>query len=233
MIIAANFKTNHSRVSTSLYIQELNSFIEREEISDEVIVFPTFTSLDRFEGDTIIGVQNGYPTVNGSFTGEIGLEQINEFDVKTILIGHSERRHILGESSEAIIAKFEYYKRNGFKIVYCVGEPLEVREAGEESVREYVMEQFEGIDTNYENLIVAYEPVWAIGTGKVATVEEIGSIHQSIKSVIDKPLLYGGSVKPNNIGEILQVEGVDGALIGTASWDINSFKEILSISKSL
>ena len=233
MIISANFKTNHTRVSTSLYIKELNSFISSNNIDDEVILFPTSTSIDKFDTEVIVGVQNAYPAMSGSYTGEIGLEQINEFEIKTILIGHSERRHILGESQDEIIKKYEYYKRNNFKIIYCVGEPLEVRESGFDAVMEYVMNQFEGIDTTYENLYIAYEPVWAIGTGKVATIDEIDQTHTAIKQTINRPLLYGGSVKPTNIEEILKVENVDGVLIGTASWDIESFKQILAISQNI
>ena len=233
MIIAANFKTNHTRASTKMFISELESFMKIEDIKDRVMVFPTNTAIDRFDSDVTIGVQNGYPTHNGSFTGEIGLEQIEEFDIKTILIGHSERRHILGESQKVIAQKYQYYKEQGFEIVYCVGEPLEVREDGEDAVKEYVMNQFDGIDTTYENLIIAYEPVWAIGTGKVATTDEIASIHTTIKTLFHKPILYGGSVKPENIKEILAVPNVDGALIGTASWDIDSFKKIITISNEL
>ena len=231
MIIAANFKTNHTRVSTSLFVEDLNQFLEAEKIKDAVYVFPTSTALDKFDGKTIIGAQNAYPTINGSFTGEIGIEQLSEFGIQTILIGHSERRHILGESQQEIATKYQYFKDKGYEIIYCVGEPLEVRESGEDAVKEYVMNQFDGIDTNYEKLIIAYEPVWAIGTGKVASTDEIASIHLTIKNTFDRPLLYGGSVKSDNIEDILKVPNVDGALIGTASWDINNFKEMITIAK--
>jgi len=233
MIISANFKTNHSRVSTAFYIRQLNEFLKNENIKDEIIVFPTSIALDSFDGDVLIGAQNAYPTVSGSFTGEIGIEQLSEFGIKTILIGHSERRHILGESQELIAKKYAYFVRNKYKIIYCVGEPLEVREQGGDAVNEYILNQFDGIDTNYTNLIVAYEPVWAIGTGKVATVDEIKTTHSNIKKSIQKPLLYGGSVKVENIADILAINNVDGALIGTASWDIESFKNIIRVAKEI
>jgi triosephosphate isomerase len=127
--------------------------------------------------------------------------------------------------------KYNYFKALGYKIIYCIGEPLEVKESGLTETLGYIWEQFDGIDLNYENLILAYEPVWAIGTGVVASVEDIATIHRKIKKKIDKPLLYGGSVKVNNIGDILDVPNVDGALIGTASWDVDDFKEIINISK--
>ena len=235
MIIASNFKTNHTRKSTALFVDEVNNFMKKNNISSEVFVFPTATSLDSFEvvSNFSIGAQNAYPIVTGSFTGEIGTSQLDEFGIKTILIGHSERRHILGETQEEISKKYEFYKNLGFKIIYCIGEPLEVKKYGLEKTLEYIFEQFIGIDTNYENLILAYEPVWAIGTGVTATNEDIKQVHNAIKSKINKPLLYGGSVKVENVKEICEIENVDGALIGTASWKIEDFIKILENTKDI
>ena len=235
MIIAANFKTNHTRVSTSEYMNSLLSFIKDQNISDDVLVFPTATSLNSFETPTNVrvGVQNGYPTQNGSFTGEIGLDQIEEFGIKTILIGHSERRHVLGESQEDTVKKFDFYKEKGFEIVYCIGEPKEVREEGIEAVMAYNLSQLEGIDINYENLIIAYEPVWAIGTGLTASVDQISQTLDRLRSHIKAPLLYGGSVKPANTQEILSIKNCDGILVGTASWEVDNFSKMLEISKEL
>ena len=122
-IIASNFKTNHTRKSTTLFVNEVNNFLKKNKISNEVYIFPTSTSLDHFETvpNLMIGVQNAYPTTSGSFTGEIGTFQLNEFEIKTILIGHSERRHILGETQETITKKYEFYKNLGYKIIYCIG----------------------------------------------------------------------------------------------------------------
>ncbi|MFW2601906.1 triose-phosphate isomerase [Aliarcobacter butzleri] len=234
-IIASNFKTNHTRKSTTLFVNEVNNFLEKNKISNEVYIFPTSTSLDHFETvhNLMIGVQNAYPTTNGSFTGEIGTFQLNEFEIKTILIGHSERRHILGETQETITKKYEFYKNLGYKIIYCIGEPLEIKKQGIEKTLEYIYEQFIGIDVNYSNLILAYEPVWAIGTGVTATIDDIKNVHNAIKQKINKPLLYGGSVKVENVREICQIENVDGALIGTASWKVEDFIEILENTKDL
>ncbi len=233
-IIAANFKTNHTRRSTVEYVTALDSFMVEKSIETPVYIFPPSTALESFDlkSDIRIGAQNAYPTVKGSFTGEIGLEQLGEFGIATVLIGHSERRHILGESQEFVSEKFTWFKEQGFCIFYCIGEPLEVREAGEDAVRRYLIEQCEGIDTTYENLILAYEPVWAIGTGKTATPEIIEKTHAVIKAFSDRPLLYGGSVKPANIAEVLSVPGCDGALIGTASWEISSMRSMLELVKS-
>jgi len=235
LIIASNFKTNHTRKSTSIFIEEVNKFLKEENISSDVYVFPTATSLDNFDtvSNLTLGAQNAYATQKGSFTGEIGTEQLDEFGIKTILIGHSERRHVLGESQEEIAKKFDFYKSKGYTIIYCIGEPLEVKEQGLEQTLEYIYEQFVGIDTNYENLILAYEPVWAIGTGVTATNDDIKAVHNAIKAKISKPLLYGGSVKVANVQEICSIDGVDGALIGTASWIVEDFKQIIENTKDL
>ncbi len=231
-IIASNFKTNHTRSSTKSFIDTINQFLESNQIKNEVFVFPTATSFDNFNtvNNLKIGAQNAYYTKNGSFTGEIGTEQLDEFGIKTILIGHSERRHILKESQKDLTLKYNYYKSLGYTIIYCVGEPLEVREKGLTETLGYIWEQFEGIDLSYDKLIVAYEPVWAIGTGVVATAEEIAQVHKKIKKKISHPLLYGGSVKPENLEEILKIDNVDGTLIGTTSWDVEQFKQMIEIT---
>lgn len=234
-IIASNFKTNHTRKSTKNFVENINLFLKEENIENDVYIFPTSTALNNF--DTVdnlnIGTQNAYYTQNGSFTGEIGVEQLEEFDIKTILIGHSERRHILGETQKEIANKYNYYKALGYKIIYCVGEPLEVKEKGITEVLGYIWEEFNGIDLDYQNLVIAYEPVWAIGTGKVASIEDIALVHKKIKKKITKPLLYGGSVKPSNIKDILEIPNVDGTLIGTTSWDLNKFKEMITITNNI
>ncbi len=234
-IIASNFKTNHTRASTKEYLEKVNNYLKTSQNPNSVFVFPTSTSIDNFslEKNLTLGVQNAYFTKNGSFTGEIGQEQLEEFSIKTILIGHSERRHILGETGEEIAKKFEFYKNLGFTIIFCIGEPLEVKEAGLDKTLEYIFEQFIGIDTNYEKLILAYEPVWAIGTGKTATNSDIENIHKAIKEKIQKPLLYGGSVKVENVRDICKIANVDGALIGTASWKAEDFIQILENTKDL
>ena len=227
MIYAANFKTNHTRKTTKIYIEKLQERIATKKTEDSVYIFPPSTALDHFEGDFTVGTQNAYPAQNGAYTGEIGVEQLEEFAIKTILIGHSERREVLGESQEIVAAKFAYFKEQGFEIIYCIGEPLEIREKGIEAVMQYLLAQFDGIDITYDNLIIAYEPIWAIGTGRSATVEEISITHRALKKTVDKPLLYGGSAKPANIKEIISIAGVDGVLVGSASLDADSFSEMI------
>ncbi|MBU1668103.1 triose-phosphate isomerase [bacterium] len=227
MIYAANFKTNHTRKSTENYIEDLQRHLLNKNSEDRVLIFPPLTALDNYEGDFTVGVQNAYPVNNGAFTGEVGLEQLAEFNINTILIGHSERRDILNESQEDVAKKFAFFKEQGFEIIYCIGESLEVREQGLEAVMEHLLSQFEGIDTTYEHFMVAYEPIWAIGTGRTASVEEITSTHDALKKVVNKPLLYGGSVKGANIAEIAAIENVDGVLVGGASLKTETFLELV------
>ena len=227
MIYAANFKTNHTRQSTALYMEELSASLAKKKPEDRVYIFPPSSALDRYEGDFTLGVQNAYPTSNGAFTGELGLDQLDEFDIQALLIGHSERREHLNETQEMVAAKNVFFQNEGFEIIYCIGEPLHVREKGFDAVMEYLLGQFEGIDLDYEKLIVAYEPIWAIGTGRSATVEEISMTHKALKEVLHtRPLLYGGSVKPANIQEIAAIDAVDGVLVGSASLEAKSFIEM-------
>ena len=227
MIFAANFKMNHTRATTKAYLDALKQKLASKRSEDRVFVFPPATALDRYEGDFTIGAQNAYMAQNGAYTGEIGLEQLDEFDIKTILIGHSERRDILGEDQALVAEKFSYFKSKGFEIIYCIGESLEVRETGQDAVMAHLLSQFEGIDLAYEKLIIAYEPIWAIGTGRSAKVEEISATHIALKQHFDRPFLYGGSVKPANIREIIDIDGVDGVLVGSASLDVESFSQMI------
>ena len=227
MIYAANFKTNHTRVTTQSYLQTLSQKITSKDANDRVFVFPPATALDRFDDDITIGAQNAYPARNGAFTGEIGLEQLEEFSIGTILIGHSERRELMGEDQEKVSEKYRFFMAQGFEIIYCIGEPLSVREKGETAVKAYLLAQFDGIDLEYEKTIVAYEPIWAIGTGRSATTEEIASTHAMLKSQMNRPLLYGGSVKLENIKEITAIDGVDGVLVGSASLNAENFAQMI------
>jgi len=233
VVIAANFKTNMSRLETAKYLNELEGFYKQNAISQEVLVFPAMTSLDIHVGDIVVGSQNAYPVLNGAFTGEIGSEHLEEFGIKTILIGHSERRHVLGETQEEIAKKFNYFKSLGFKIVYCIGEPLHVRESGGDKMMQYLKSQLVGIDLNYENLIIAYEPVWAIGSGLTPTLEEIQSLHVKLKDICKTSILYGGSVKVSNAKDVLSLKSVDGILVGGASLNIKDFSTMISYAQNI
>ena len=228
MIIAANFKTNHTRASTTEYLEQVAAFISAETVTDEVMVFPPATALQDAPESIVLGAQNAWTAEHGAFTGEIGTEQLEEFGIKTVLIGHSERRHILGESQELIAEKFAFFKAKGYRIVYCIGEPLDVREEGNDALMRYLAAQCVGIDLAYEGLVIAYEPVWAIGTGRVPSEEDIGRIHGTLAEMTAAPLLYGGSVKVGNAAAILAIAHVDGALIGSGALKAEDFCEIIA-----
>lgn len=228
MILCANFKANKTRQETRAYMAVVESFVSANDITDTIIVFPPFTALEHDPRNVLIGVQNGYPVKNGAFTGEIAMEQLEEFGIKTILIGHSERRHILGETQEQIAAKFRFFAEQGFLIVYCVGEPLEIREQGHEALMAYIEKQFEGIDLTYSDLVLAYEPVWAIGTGLTPSNSDIELLHGALRMKTTAPLLYGGSVKVDNAGEIMALENVDGVLVGSAALSANDFCDMIA-----
>ena len=222
----ANFKMHHTRTSTTAYIEELNRELAVIECED-ITIFPPATALQEGRDKVVVGAQNGYFEAKGAYTGEIGLTQLEEFGINTILIGHSERREIFGESQEFIAKKYAYYKEQGFDVVYCIGEPLDIRKEGEEALFEYLYAQFEGIDIEYEKLTVAYEPIWAIGTGVSATVEDIELVHNRLKEKFALPLLYGGSVKVDSIEKIAQIGSVDGVLVGSASLDAKEFATLV------
>lgn len=233
MIIASNLKTNLTREKTISYMMDVENFLDDINCKQEVFVFPAISSLNTHVGKVIQGTQNAYATKNGAFTGEIGTEQLEEFKIQTILIGHSERRHVLGERQKIIVEKFNFYKKLGFKIIYCVGEPLEVREEGLDVMMKYLELQYEGIDINYENLIIAYEPVWAIGTGLTPTLEDISNIHLKLKEKSKAPLLYGGSVKVDTAKNILGSNGVDGILVGSGALDVENFCTMIQTAQNL
>ena len=233
MILCANFKANKTRQETQAYMAVVESFVSANEIDETVIVFPPFTALEHISRNVLIGVQNAYPAQNGAYTGEITLEQLEEFGIKTILIGHSERRHVLGETQERIAEKFRFFAQKGFAIIYCVGEPIEIRQQGDEALMRYIDAQFEGIDNDYGDLIIAYEPVWAIGTGLTPTTDQIVDMHTALRSKTHAPLLYGGSVKVDNAGTIMALDNVDGVLVGSASLSANDFCEMIAQAAEL
>jgi triosephosphate isomerase len=226
MIIASNFKTNHTRKSSKEYIEAIAS----AQTANQIRVFIPFTAYDNFQLPlhVKVGAQNFYPAQQGAFTGEIGAMHLEEFGVESVLIGHSERRHVLGESDELIREKYAFAMEKGWEIIYCIGEPKEVRLEGDEAVMDYVDAQLKGIDLSYEKLILAYEPVWAIGTGLSASLEQISTTHQAIKSRSSAPLLYGGSVKIDTIMSITSLKECDGVLVGSASWDKDAFLAMIN-----
>ena len=221
MRFLANLKCNHTRASFAKYAEILDANLSAK---DDVTVFPPFSALDLAAHKFKLGAQNFYPCESGAHTGEIGKAMLDEFGVKSVLIGHSERRE-LGESEELLRAKFDFAVKAGWQIIYCIGENLSVNEVGR--TKEFLAEQLKNIDLGYERLLIAYEPVWAIGTGKSANAEQIEEILNFIREQTSAPLLYGGSVNAANIGGIAGIKNCDGVLVGTASWDASKFLELM------
>lgn len=233
MIIASNFKACKTRQETQNYFDALNSFIRVHGNRQEVLVFvPASSFLPKQQG-AVMGAQNAYPVQNGAYTGETALEQLDEFGINTLLIGHSERRELLGERQDLIAKKFDFFKAKGFRICYCIGEPLSIKEQGEEAIIAYLDKEFEGIDLSYENMMIAYEPIWAIGTGLTPSNEEIDAILGRLKTKCHKPILYGGSVKKENAKAILSLKHCDGVLVGSAALDVEVFTSMLSDAQSI
>ncbi len=188
MIFAANLKCNHTRASFKIYAEILNKTMGAK--CDDIIVFPPSIAFLENELNFIQGAQNFYPCVNGAFTGELGKEHLDEFGIKCVLIGHSERR-ALGDEN-LIKAKFDFAKEHAYKIVFCIGEDLKLKNSNQ--TLDFLKKQLEVIDLDYKNLIIAYEPIYSIGSGVSAKKEDIAKVLEFVSSLTQAPLLYGGSV---------------------------------------
>lgn len=224
MKFLANLKCNHTRASFREYAKILD---ENLSANDDVSVFAPASAFDEKRHIFKLGAQNFYPCESGAFTGEIGKAMLDEFDIKDVLIGHSERREILNESEEFLRAKFDFAAKNGWNVIYCIGENLSTNESG--ATKEFLSRQLENIDLGYKNLVIAYEPIWAIGTGKSASIEQIDEVLSFLKTKANVPLLYGGSVNAANIADITGIKSCDGVLVGTASWDANNFLNLIRV----
>jgi triosephosphate isomerase (TIM) len=213
----------------------------------EIVVFPPAVYLRDIvslckKSKVDVGIQNIHFEKEGAFTGEISPVMAKDTGVKYALIGHSERRHVFNESNEDVNKKVKAALEAGLEPVVCVGELLEEREAGKSAnvVNQQLELGFKDIDAKFmSKIIIAYEPVWAIGTGKVATPEIADSMHKSIRETIKKKyndniadgisILYGGSVKPENIAELYSKDNIDGVLVGGASLKSKSFLDIIHV----
>ena len=227
-IIAGNFKSNKNRAETLKYLNELDSRLDSAPKgildSRQIYIFPAISSLAANDFAHLnLGTQNAYFAENGAFTGEISLLHLSEFDIKTILIGHSERRTLFNEGDEIVAKKFEFFAEQNFNIFLCVGENLAIRKSGK--TKDFLRSQLEKIDLNYANLIIAYEPIWAIGTGQNASLEQISEVYEFLHEIAKKPILYGGSVNANNAKAILSA--TDGVLVGNASLEVEQFYQII------
>ncbi len=217
----------------------------------EIIVCPPFTNLSEVsemlvESNVGVGGQNCHWEKEGAFTGEISVAMIKSVGASYVIIGHSERRKYFGETDETVNKKVAAAINAGLVPIMCVGETLEEREAGKtlEVVKKQVLGGLEGFNENYvESLIIAYEPVWAIGTGKTASPAQAEEVHSMIRSLLSERfspvmaescrILYGGSVNPGNVKELMSEKDIDGGLIGGASLKADGFVEMVKTTSQL
>ncbi|MCX6945350.1 MAG: triose-phosphate isomerase [Verrucomicrobiota bacterium] len=244
-LIAGNWKMNKTPADGAALVAELVATIgKRTEV--DVVVCPPFTALDAvaraLDGSTVkLGAQNLHPEASGAFTGEISAPMLRALFATHVIIGHSERRSLFGETDAFLNLKVLAALRHQLKPIFCVGESLAEREAG--TTLKVVQTQLEaglqGVSQEQAaGLIVAYEPVWAIGTGKVATTDQAQEVHAFIRGLLTKlftepvaqrvRLLYGGSMKPANAPELLAQKDIDGGLIGGAALEARSFVELVN-----
>jgi triosephosphate isomerase len=207
----------------------------REALGDlEHVVAPPFTRLrDCVEAGLTTYAQNVHWEPEGAFTGEVSAPFLQELGVVGAIVGHSERRQYFGETDTTVARRTHAALQAGLHVIACVGETWEERESDDmETVLRIQVEAIRDACGEHERLVLAYEPVWAIGTGKTATPELAQQAHAFVKSLLDVPVLYGGSVKADNAAELLAQPAVDGALVGGASLDIDSFVTICRAARS-
>ena len=212
---------------------EALAFFDGFEAPDgvDVVLCPPFVSLEAAVGEEWpIYAQSVHWAADGAFTGEISAQMLVEIGVAGALVGHSERRQLFGETDDTVRRRCDAALEAGLGVIACVGETEAEREAGE---TEAVLRRQVAVIPKHERLVIAYEPVWAIGTGKTATPQMAQDAHALIKSLHDTRVLYGGSVKPENATELLSQPAVDGALVGGASLDPDSFAAICRAAASL
>ncbi len=243
-VIAGNWKMNMDLTGTVNLISGIKNGLD--VASDvQVIVCPPFTSLETAvemakDSPIKVGAQNMFYEDSGAYTGEISAKMLKSVGCEYVILGHSERRAIFGESNEWINKKIHKALSEELNVIFCVGETLEERESGtmENVLKTQITEGLKNItEEQIKNVIIAYEPVWAIGTGKTATPQQADDAHKFIRNLITElynanaaenfTIQYGGSVKPNNAAELLSQPNIDGALVGGAALKADSFIEII------
>jgi triosephosphate isomerase len=245
--IAGNWKMNKSSADGVTLVHDIAAAVGKQSDVD-VVVCPPFTGLESagktLEGSNVkVGAQNMHFEASGAFTGEISAPMLRAIFVTHVIVGHSERRTLFGETDELVNKKVLAALKNQLRPIVCVGETLAERESGStlKVVQTQLERGLEGVSKEQAaSLVVAYEPVWAIGTGKVATTEQAQEVHAFIRGLLTKlftdvvaqkvRILYGGSMKPANAPELLAQKDIDGGLIGGASLEVRSFADIIKNS---
>ena len=246
--IAGNWKMNLDRRSALELVAQLREHVGNRSDVD-VAVFPPFVYVDEIAralaGSPIkVGTQNCCDEPKGAFTGEISTAMVKDVGGTHVILGHSERRHVYGEPDELINRKVHAVLQEGLDPILCVGETIEEREGGttEAVVNRQLTAGLEGVDeTLMGRVTIAYEPVWAIGTGLTATPEQAGEVHAYLRGVLSglytdpvaeaTRIQYGGSVKPSNIKDLMAVPDLDGALVGGASLEADSFLPLIDFAR--
>jgi triosephosphate isomerase len=243
-ILAGNWKMNLERKSALGLAAAVRERVgERDDV--EVALFPPFVYLDEVArlvsgGKVKVGAQNCCDEASGAFTGEISAAMLVDVGCDWVILGHSERRHLYGEGDALVGAKVKAALAAGLKPIVCVGETLAEREgrSTEQVVSRQLAAALAGVSrVDMARLVVAYEPVWAIGTGKTATPDQAGEVHRYLRGLVGglhdmevakaTRILYGGSVKPDNVRDLMQVADIDGCLVGGASLKAESFLPLL------
>ena len=242
-LVAANWKMNKTVADTLEYLEVFLPSVE-DLTTIDIMIAPSFTALAsaslKLEHSHVkLGAQNMYYMDKGAFTGEISPIMLTELDVDYVIIGHSERRHIFGEKDDLINKKMISAVEHGIRPILCVGETLEERELGKtlNVVERQIKTGLAGIEKDMIYIDIAYEPVWAIGTGVNATPEQAQEVHRFIRSLINDlskgndektRILYGGSVNEKNARDLIKEPNIDGFLVGTASLDPQKFYKSLT-----
>jgi triosephosphate isomerase (TIM) len=252
-MMAGNWKMHHTHLEAIQVVQKLGFRLDDKDVEEvEVVVCPAFTALrsvqTTIEGDRMkigLGAQNCHWEGNGAYTGEVSPLMLAKLNVKYVIVGHSERRELFGETDEIVAKKLRAVLGAGMAPIVCVGETLEEREAGttDEKVCGQIDAAFSGLATDDAlRCVVAYEPIWAIGTGRTATSEDanatIGVIREQLRKGLGDQMadglriLYGGSVKPGNIAELMGMPEIDGGLVGGASLDPDDFARVVRYGRT-
>lgn len=226
------------------FASEINKF---EFNKVDILIAPSFVTLEslrkNLKDEIKVAGQNVSQFDEGAYTGEVSTSMLKDIGVDDVIIGHSERREKFLESDEIINAKVKKALEDGLSVILCLGESLEIKEEGREVdfVRVELLNSLDGVE-KIEKITIAYEPIWAIGTGKTCSSEDAEKMCREIRNIIDEKygevsqktrILYGGSVKPSNVGEILSKENIDGVLVGGASLKASDFIEIIKAGESL
>ncbi len=243
--IAGNWKMNMSPSEGAAFATELKNSLTHSDSNVTVVVAPPFITIPSVvaavKGSNIfVASQNMSDQEKGAFTGEISPDMLLDAGVTYVILGHSERRAIYNENDAFINRKVHLALKKGLKVILCVGETLEEREGGhlETVLERQVVEGLKDVSENsMKDIIIAYEPVWAIGTGKTATGDDANNAHAFIRSLVKKVMnetvansliiQYGGSVKASNVASLMAMEHIDGALVGGASLSVDQFKPIV------